>query len=176
MTGREGNSQVCFQNLNVSHSSASGNIEIRGEQIDCFPRDQSLSDLLYSWKFWSSKFTKPRCNGAHRSTFAGNSALLHSDVIDFAMLPAQIFRRETVSLLDVMWPRSNQWERALLAKNSQLYNKTGCCMKRNISVVVMVVSGFPFQIRPLPLTPPLFFQVKKVNKPPFLISTSPLLP
>ena len=33
-----------------------------------------------------------------RSTFAGNSALLSSDVIDFAMLSAQRFWRETVSL------------------------------------------------------------------------------
>ena len=30
---------------------ADGNIEIRGEKIDCFPRGQSVSDLLYSWKF-----------------------------------------------------------------------------------------------------------------------------
>ena len=35
------------------------------------------------------------------------------------MLPAQRFWRETVSLLDVMCPRSNQWERALLGKNFQ---------------------------------------------------------
>ena len=53
-----------------------------------------------------------------RSTFAGNSALLPSDVIDFALLPAQRFWRETVSLLDVMWPWSNQWEHALLGKGS----------------------------------------------------------
>ena len=31
------------------------------------------------------------CNGGRRSTFAGNSALSPSDVIDFAMLPAQRF-------------------------------------------------------------------------------------
>ena len=37
-----------------------------------------------------------------RSAFAGNSALLPFDVIDFAMLPAQRFWRGTVSLLDVM--------------------------------------------------------------------------
>ena len=37
-----------------------------------------------------------------RSTFAGSSALLPFDVIDFAMLPAQRFWRETVSMLDVM--------------------------------------------------------------------------
>ena len=60
-----------------------------------------------------------------RSTFAGNinSALLPSDVIDFAMLPAQRFLAGlTVSLLDVVWPLSNQWERALLGKKFQLYN------------------------------------------------------
>ena len=34
--------------------------------------------------------------------FVGNSALLPSDVIDFAILLAQRFWRETVSLLDVM--------------------------------------------------------------------------
>ena len=31
------------------------------------------------------------CNGGCQSTFAGNSELLPSDAIDFAMLPAQIF-------------------------------------------------------------------------------------
>ena len=64
-----------------------------GNKINCFPRDQSLSDFLYSWKF-----IKPRCNGGRRSTFAGNSALLPSDVIDVV----QRFWRETVSLLDIM--------------------------------------------------------------------------
>ena len=66
------------------------------------PSYQSLSDLLHSWKFLSWKFIKPRCNGGQRSTFASNSALLPSDVIDFAMLPAERFWRETVSLLDIM--------------------------------------------------------------------------
>ena len=37
-----------------------------------------------------------------RSTFTGNIALLPSDVMDFALLPAQRFWQETVSLLDVM--------------------------------------------------------------------------
>ena len=41
---------------------------------------------------------------------------LLSDVIDFTMLQAKRFWRETVSLLEVMWPRGNQWERALFAK------------------------------------------------------------
>ena len=91
-------------------------------KINCFPRDQCFSDLLYSWKFWNWKFIKPRCNGIHWSTFAGNSALLPADITDFAMLPAQKFWLETVSLLGVMWPWSNQWERVLLGKNFQLCN------------------------------------------------------
>ena len=72
----------------------------RGKQnikINCFPKDQSLSDLLYSWKF-----IKPRCHGGRRTTFEGNSTLLPFDVIDFAMLPAHRFCRETFSLSDVM--------------------------------------------------------------------------
>ena len=53
--------------------------------MNCFPRDQSLSDLLYSTK----RKTCNGNNGCRLSTFAGNSALLPSDVIDFALLPAQ---------------------------------------------------------------------------------------
>ena len=56
------------------------------------------SDMLYSWKFWSWKFIKPRCHGGRRSTFEGNSALLPFDVIDFAMLAVKRFCRKTVSL------------------------------------------------------------------------------
>ena len=54
--------------------------------MNCFPRDQSLSDLLYSTK---RKTYNGNNNGGCRLTFAGNSALLPSDVIDFALLPAQ---------------------------------------------------------------------------------------
>ena len=66
------------------------------------------SDLLYRWKFWSWKFIKPGSNGGRRSTFADNGPLLPSDVIDFAILPAERLWRETVSLLGVLWPRSRQ--------------------------------------------------------------------
>ena len=82
MTGSEGNSLFCFPRISVFPE---------------VPSDQSLSDLLCSWKF-----IKPHCNGGRRSTFAGNSALLPSDVTDLAMCPAQRFWRGTVSLLDVM--------------------------------------------------------------------------
>ena len=78
-------------------------LRLEGNKINCFPRDQSLSDLLYSWKFIS-----PRCSSGLRSTFAGNSTLLSSNVTDFAMLSAQRFWWETVSLLDVVCPRRNQ--------------------------------------------------------------------
>ena len=46
-----------------------------------------------------------------------------SVVIDFAMLPTQRFWQETVSLLDVVCPQSNQWECMLLGRNFQLHNK-----------------------------------------------------
>ena len=55
--------------------------------MNCVPRDQSLSDLLYSTK---RKTCNGNNNGGRRSTFGGNNALLPSDVIDFALLPAQI--------------------------------------------------------------------------------------
>ena len=64
------------------------NIEIRGKQnTNCFPRYQSLSDLLYSKK--KKKRATATATAVRRSTFAGSSALLPSDVIDFAMSLAQ---------------------------------------------------------------------------------------
>ena len=70
--------------------------------MNCFPRDQSLSDLLYSPRKKLFRVQSYENKSRQRSTFAGSSALLPCDVIDFAMLPAQRFWRETVSLLDVM--------------------------------------------------------------------------
>ena len=58
--------------------------------------------ICYIAEISKLEFIKPRCNGGRPSTFAGNSALLPSDVIDLAMLLAQILWREKVSLLDVM--------------------------------------------------------------------------
>ena len=63
-------------------------LRFEGNKTNCFPRDQSVSVLLYSWKFCSWRFIKPRSNGGRRSTFVGNSALLPSNVIVFAMLSA----------------------------------------------------------------------------------------
>ena len=58
--------------------------------------------ICYIAEISKLEFIKPRCNGGRPSTFAGNSALLPSDVIDLAMSLAQILWREKVSLLDVM--------------------------------------------------------------------------
>ena len=58
--------------------------------------------ICYIAEISKLEFIKPRCNGGRQSTFAGNSALLPSDVIDLAMLLAQRLWREKVSLLDVM--------------------------------------------------------------------------
>ena len=63
-----------------------------------------FSEKLNVIKIQSWKFIKPPCNSSHWSTFEGNSALLPSDFIDFAMLPSQTFWQETVSLLGVMYP------------------------------------------------------------------------
>ena len=65
-----------------------------------FPAKLTFSRVTSLQMIW--KFIKPRCKGGCRSTLAGNGALLSSNVIDFAILPARRLWRETVSLLDVM--------------------------------------------------------------------------
>ena len=94
----------------------------RGKQsnkINCFPRDQSLCDLWIAGNFEARNSLN-----LVLTAVVGQRTLLPSGVIDFATLPAQRFWRETVSLLDVMWPRSNQWECALLGKiSSYITNK-----------------------------------------------------
>ena len=62
----------------------------------------SRGTSLFVCLLYSLKFIKTRCNGGRWSTFAGDSALLPPDVIDFAMLPTQRFWRGAVLLLDVM--------------------------------------------------------------------------
>ena len=75
-------------------------LRFEGNKLNCFPTDQSLSDLLYSQR----RHQKTQCenNGGRRSIFADNSALLPSDVIDFAVLSAQRFLAGNSLLLDVM--------------------------------------------------------------------------
>ena len=47
MTGPEGNSEFCFLRISVFPETKSREIlKFEGNKIHCFPRDQSLSDLL----------------------------------------------------------------------------------------------------------------------------------
>ena len=72
----------------------------------------------YCNKRW--KFIKPRCNGGLRSSLTDKSALLLSDVIDFAMLPTQRFWRETVCYMSCDLEVINESARCG-EKNLQLY-------------------------------------------------------
>ena len=86
MTGPEGISMFQSQSRISMFPSAGPRGRFSGNKMNGFPRDQSLSGLLYSTK---RKTCNGNSNGGRRSTFAGNSALLSSDVIDFALLPAE---------------------------------------------------------------------------------------
>ena len=49
MTGPEGIKLILFpENLNVSGEGARETLRFEGSKINCFRRDQSLSDLLYT--------------------------------------------------------------------------------------------------------------------------------
>ena len=49
MTGPEGNSEFCFPRISVFPEMKSREtLRFEGNKIHCSPRDQSLSDLLYS--------------------------------------------------------------------------------------------------------------------------------
>ena len=94
------------KNLNVSRDEVEGNIEILGKQIHYSPRDQSLSDLLYSKTKQKQnlktalRFQRSRATAVNIARVTVNC--FPFDVIVFAMLLAHGIWRETVSLLDVM--------------------------------------------------------------------------
>ena len=49
MTGPEGNSEFCFPRISLFPETESREtLRFEGNKIHCTPRDQSLSDLLYS--------------------------------------------------------------------------------------------------------------------------------
>ena len=99
--------KFCFPRISMfPRDEVEGNIEIQGKQNSLFPRDQSLSDLLYSK-------TKQKQNLKTVLRFQPSVATAVNilwvtvncfpfDIIVFAMLPAHGIWRETVSLLDVM--------------------------------------------------------------------------
>ena len=109
MTGPEGNSEFCFPRISMFPETKSREtLRFEGNKIHCSPRDQSLSDLLYSKANGSSRWkTNNRVIDKWRATAVNISRVTVNcfpfDVIVFAMLPAHGIWRETVWLLDVMW-------------------------------------------------------------------------
>ena len=102
------------ENLNVSRDEVEGNIEIRGKQNSLFPKGPVI-------KWFVIKQNKTKANFEKRAEIPATAVNISRvtvncfpfDVIVFAMLPAQGIWRETVSLLDVMWPWISQWKGTL---------------------------------------------------------------
>ena len=65
MTGSEGNSSFCCPRISMFPRGAA-----EGNKMSCFPRDQSLSDLLYSTK---RKTCNGNSNGGRQSTLGSLS-------------------------------------------------------------------------------------------------------
>ena len=80
MTGPEGNSEFCFPRISMFPETKSRETSrFEGNKIHCSPRDQSLSDLLYTQNKTKAKFENRTeipaitCNSGQH--FAGNSEL-----------------------------------------------------------------------------------------------------
>ena len=76
MTGPEGNSDFCFPRISMFLETKSRKtLRFEGNKIHCSPRDQALSDLLYSKtkaKFENrAEIPAITCNSSQH--FAGNS-------------------------------------------------------------------------------------------------------
>ena len=100
MTGPEGNSEFCFPRISMFPSTSSREtLRFSGNKIHCSPRDQALSDLLYS-KNGSNGWKTNSATAVNISRVTVNCFPV--DVIIFVMLPAHGVWWETVSLLDVM--------------------------------------------------------------------------
>ena len=100
MTGLEGNSKFCFSRISMFYETKSREtLRFEGNKIHCSPRDQSLSDLLYSKTKTKANFEKraeiPAATSGHlwsRATAVNISRVTVNcfpfNVIVFAMLPA----------------------------------------------------------------------------------------
>ena len=123
MTGPEGNSELCFPRISMFPSTSSREtLRFEGKKFNCFPRDQSSSDLFYS-KTKQKQILKMRWDSCDNirppsTTCSDHVQRFPFDVIVFAMLPAHGIWRKTVSLLDVMWPWTSQWMARCSGKNA----------------------------------------------------------
>ena len=83
----------------------------RGQQWILFPENLNVSRDEVEIRATTSGHLRSRITAVNVSRVTVNC--FPFDVIVFAMLPAHGIWRETVSLLDVMWPWSSQWMGAL---------------------------------------------------------------
>ena len=107
MTGPKGNSELfCFPIISMFlETKLRETLRFEGNKIHCFPRDQSLSDLLYSKKKTKQKQILKKCGEIPVTTsghfqlhalitcnsgqhFAVTVNCFLFDIIVFAMLPA----------------------------------------------------------------------------------------
>ena len=72
MTGPEGNSEFCFPRFSIFPETKSREtLRFEGNKIHCFPRDQSLIDLLYSKTKQKQILNNALRFQQQRSTFRG---------------------------------------------------------------------------------------------------------
>ena len=100
MTCPEGNSEFCFRRFSMFPETKSREtLRFEGNKIHCSPRDQSLSDLLYSKRKQKQnlktalRFQRSRATAVNISRVTVNCFLF--DVMVFAMLPAHGIWQET---------------------------------------------------------------------------------
>ena len=113
MTGLEGNSEFCIPRISMFSEmnwKSRETLRFEGNKILRFPRDQLLSDLLHR-KTNNYSIDKWHATAVNISRVTANC--FPFGVIVFTMLPARGIWRETVSLLQVMWPWTSQWMGAL---------------------------------------------------------------
>ena len=105
-------------------------LKFSGNKSNCFPRDQSLSDLLYSQR-------RHHVHGGRRSTFAGNSALIkyggfHYQLFSLLTADAQLlFTKEwhfqSRDLIELIRDKEDRgevnWCRNTIVPMSMTYNK-----------------------------------------------------
>ena len=111
MTDSERISEFCFPRISTFPETKSRETSrFEGNKICCFPMDQSVSDLLYSFlSSWKKNLKTRRALevNINRSTISDHvrqRVTVHCYSPTSKMLRAMNVWRETVCLLHVMWP------------------------------------------------------------------------